>query len=104
MSAMKMAQTTTIKPRKKTPGTCTLRDPVEESAFPIGIRQVSGKKKVVNCQTQDVSATFKSNDDTRFNLIKTLSLEEGGDVAAHESEDNSNHVIVLPRSIKTVRL
>ena len=25
-------------------------------------------------------------------------------VAAHESEDNSNHVVVLPRSIKTARL
>ena len=25
-------------------------------------------------------------------------------VAAHESEENSNHIVVLPRSIKIVRL
>ena len=43
-----------------------------------------------------------SFEDDRYDVALKYCIETY--VAAHESEDNSNHVVVLPRSIKTVRL
>ena len=42
---METAQTATIKPGKKTPGTGMLRDPDKESVFPTNIRQSLDNKK-----------------------------------------------------------
>ena len=48
--------------------------------------------------------TIRTRIQKASNYVEYIDSKFRQSVAAHESEDISNHVVVLPRSIKTVRL